>query len=294
MSPAKGPGKGKHKHVATKGIKSKDQPGDGGAGDDGNDGKKQPGCFRLLWRVIFWFFMIVFAIFMTFKVIEWGDEIRYKMMDTRDVPVRFQKMRDMGEVMDAYKMLTMRPEEETAMIVGMLMDEDPSLLESPFLFIMATRMYEEKPEEALFWAMAGRLRLEYDFNRCMDRKTAMGIYPIFRKYMLNVELREDLKREGKTRSLLPRVLEWDKEHPPAYDPAYICATLTRSPETIGEARWPAIRYRLRQSAMRYLQDTAGRFEDDDAPEEDMSQEPATPDPGAPGEDAPEESGEKAE
>lgn len=287
MSPAKGPKRGKHKNVATKGVKSKDQPAESHSGGDDDDGKKQPGCLRLLWRVIFWFFVVVFVIFMSFKIIEWGDEIRYKMMDARDVPPRFEKMRNMGEVMNAYKMLSMRPEEESAQIVGMLMDEELGTLEPLFLFTIAMRMYDEKPDEALFWAMVGRLRLEYDFNRCAERRSAMGIYPIFRKYLVDTDLREDLGSERKTRKLIPRVLKWDEEHPPNYDPSYICSLLTRSPELIGEARWPAIRYRLRQGAVQYLQETEALQDEMDMPEDDMAEEPQTPDP-APVEDSPEE------
>lgn len=287
MSAAKAYKKSKHRNVATKGVKSE------GQGDDGNGGgANKGGCLRLLGRVIMWFFGIVFLIFMILKVSTWMDDIRYRMMDAKDVPARFEQLRANEQILDAYKLLQLRPEEESPQIVAMLL-ADAADMQAPLLFIISDRMYDEKPEEALFWAMVGRLRLEYDIMRCEDTTTAMNAYRLLGMVLMRDEVREDTYDMEKTRPIIQRVLDWDEENPGTYDPSYACAMLTNNPNTVGEARWPAIRYRMRKAAADYLRDTA-----EEPVKEDMGlDEPQTPEPPAleptvPGEEdeAPQEDG----
>jgi hypothetical protein len=97
----------------------------------------------------------------------------------------------------------------------------PEKYAPPVFFALSNVLFDRgRKDDGAFWFYAGQLRARYDANRCADvsARGAVGVLterfgPPINEYMF-----QDFAR---VEALIPRVVEWDRKTPHAYDHRWI-------------------------------------------------------------------------
>ena len=87
----------------------------------------------------------------------------------------------------------------------------------PVFFVLAGVLYEQgKKEEAIFWLNAGRLRGQYDVNRCADKDAGKSVYLITLQVPRKL-IGEQYNVKKLLRQIVHKVIKWDETTPYHYD-----------------------------------------------------------------------------
>jgi ankyrin repeat protein len=129
----------------------------------------------------------------------------------------------------------------------------PSKFTPPLLLAVSKNMMEQgKKDDAVFWYLAGYLRLRYDRSRCADDSVGGALRALAERFLPVQYIRENpLKIEP----LLQQAMDWDLKSPYEYDYRWInmhglkaFGTEDRSdPLSFPQSEWPVIRERIRKS-----------------------------------------------
>jgi hypothetical protein len=80
----------------------------------------------------------------------------------------------------------------------------------PVFFVLAGVLYEQgKKEEAIFWLNAGRLRGQYDVNRCADKDAGESVYLMTLQVPRKL-IGEQYEDQKLLREIVQKVIKWDE------------------------------------------------------------------------------------
>jgi hypothetical protein len=140
----------------------------------------------------------------------------------------------------------------------------PQRYAPPVLAAAAVELFAAgRRDEAVFWFYAAQLRARFDANRAADRTAGGAVAALTQHYGPSIN-RYAFTDPAGLRTVVERVVEWDRTTPHEYDHRWInlhgMGAFTGSgPLSRPAAEWPAIAERTRAEYLRGLDEALGRI-----------------------------------
>ena len=139
----------------------------------------------------------------------------------------------------------------------------------PALYAVASAMFSEgQQDESLFWYYLGQLRARSDANKCNDVSARQAVSVLNMRFgaPINKHAFGDLEN---LRSVVSRVVEWDRTHEREYDPRWISlhgmGAFTGDAEPFTpESEWAAIDIKTRQEYLEGFEEVLTQFAEIDS------------------------------
>lgn len=142
--------------------------------------------------------------------------------------------------------------------------KDPAAYLPRVLYLVANVLSGDRPEEAIFWYHAGRVRAVYDAFRCKD-ETSRNVIPVLGQ-SLSIELRRSqYYQRDQLVGIARKAIEWDLQNPRNYDQRWVCLYGRVAQTSAGtdpaevqkpESEWPAILTHVHEAHLKSVRDFA--------------------------------------
>lgn len=167
----------------------------------------------------------------------------YARFSPRQIAPIVSELMKEGNLERGLDIVKLYPRERSAELLAAMESVAPEL-PPPFYFEFSRRaLVAQNREAALFWALLGQMRMNFDGRRCPSEKTLQMVI-FLREAQTPPEVDEMLLNDpGAFDRGVRRVLDWDKDHPPQSRPDYLCDIVIKAFPEENIMLWPEHEWR---------------------------------------------------